>query len=75
MARNQAQDGESKPRRPLWFFVQDDFRELRAPSKVVAHPDPVDSGDQRNSPCVCGSGKKYKLCHGRKRGRFLRRAK
>jgi len=25
----------------------------------------VDKVPGRNEPCFCGSGKKYKLCHGR----------
>jgi len=25
----------------------------------------VDKTPGRNEPCFCGSGKKYKLCHGR----------
>ena len=24
----------------------------------------VDAGHERNEPCYCGSGKKYKKCHG-----------
>jgi len=24
------------------------------------------AGAKRNEPCPCGSGKKYKMCHGRK---------
>ena len=32
-----------------------------------AKPEPVRVGQKvgRNEPCPCGSGKKYKLCHGR----------
>jgi len=43
--------------------------------EVAAAPEPVDDRPQmpvkvektpgRNDPCFCGSGKKYKLCHGR----------
>jgi preprotein translocase subunit SecA len=29
------------------------------------HPVQVDKAPGRNEPCSCGSGKKYKLCHGR----------
>jgi preprotein translocase subunit SecA len=50
-----------------------------APAVVPAAPEPVDAYDPnvvnepvrvaktpgRNEPCPCGSGKKYKLCHGR----------
>jgi preprotein translocase subunit SecA len=32
---------------------------------VVNEPVRVDKTPGRNEPCFCGSGKKYKLCHGR----------
>ncbi len=37
------------------------------PSRPVAKPQPihVDEKVGRNDPCPCGSGKKYKQCHGR----------
>jgi hypothetical protein len=31
----------------------------------VMQPVRVDKTPGRNEPCYCGSGKKYKLCHGR----------
>jgi preprotein translocase subunit SecA len=34
-----------------------------------ARPEPIRNSDQRvgrNDPCPCGSGKKYKACHGRR---------
>jgi preprotein translocase subunit SecA len=33
--------------------------------EVVQQPVQVDKAPGRNEPCYCGSGKKYKLCHGR----------
>ncbi|MEX1007821.1 MAG: preprotein translocase subunit SecA, partial [Acidimicrobiia bacterium] len=33
--------------------------------EVVMQPVRVDKAPGRNEPCYCGSGKKYKLCHGR----------
>lgn len=35
---------------------------------VIAHdpPKPQPRKSRRNSPCPCGSGKKYKNCHGRR---------
>jgi preprotein translocase subunit SecA len=33
--------------------------------EVVMQPVRVDKTPGRNEPCYCGSGKKYKLCHGR----------
>jgi preprotein translocase subunit SecA len=35
------------------------------PSEVTNVPVRVDRVPGRNEPCSCGSGKKYKLCHGR----------
>jgi preprotein translocase subunit SecA len=36
----------------------------------VVHPGQVvGSGPARNAPCPCGSGKKYKRCHGDPRNR------
>ena len=32
---------------------------------VAAEPVRVEKTPGRNEPCFCGSGKKYKLCHGR----------
>jgi preprotein translocase subunit SecA len=32
---------------------------------VAAEPVKVEKTPGRNEPCYCGSGKKYKLCHGR----------
>ena len=36
-----------------------------ADPEVVQQPVRVDKTPGRNEPCFCGSGKKYKLCHGR----------
>ena len=38
-----------------------------APSVPVESQSPVrvDKTPGRNDPCFCGSGKKYKMCHGR----------
>ena len=39
---------------------------MRRPSEpVVQEPVRVEKTPGRNEPCFCGSGKKYKLCHGR----------
>jgi preprotein translocase subunit SecA len=35
------------------------------PEPVQQQPVRVDKTPGRNDPCFCGSGKKYKLCHGR----------
>ena len=38
------------------------------PAQPQSKPEPVQVGEQigRNEPCPCGSGKKYKVCHGKK---------
>ena len=38
------------------------------PTQPQAKPEPVRVGEKigRNDPCPCGSGKKYKTCHGKK---------
>ena len=36
-----------------------------AVEEVVQVPVRVDKTPGRNEPCYCGSGKKFKLCHGR----------
>lgn len=35
-----------------------------APSEIVAHYAVEDAKRGRNDPCTCGSGKKWKQCHG-----------
>jgi preprotein translocase subunit SecA len=39
--------------------------EALPPEPVSSMPVKVDKTPGRNEPCFCGSGKKYKLCHGR----------
>ena len=43
-------------------------RRWPAPARLAAGVDPADPGtwgaSGRNDPCPCGSGKKYKHCHG-----------
>jgi preprotein translocase subunit SecA len=34
-------------------------------AEVVQQPVRVEKTPGRNEPCYCGSGKKYKMCHGR----------
>jgi preprotein translocase subunit SecA len=36
-----------------------------ADEEIVNEPVRVEKTPGRNEPCYCGSGKKYKLCHGR----------
>ena len=44
--------------------VRDDV-EYVADEQPVQQPVRVEKTPGRNEPCFCGSGKKYKLCHGR----------
>ncbi len=57
-------------------FMANELRFNRAPSNVMAYMARKDAAAQaalaekfataeRNDPCPCGSGKKFKLCHGR----------
>jgi preprotein translocase subunit SecA len=45
----------------------DDAEDIQAmmTEEVVQEPVRVEKTPGRNEPCFCGSGKKYKLCHGR----------
>jgi preprotein translocase subunit SecA len=45
----------------------DDAEDIQAmmTEEVVQAPIRVEKTPGRNDPCFCGSGKKYKLCHGR----------
>jgi len=54
----------TKFERPVEDVIQE---EPSLPSKDVTKPAPIVSGPKigRNDPCPCGSGKKYKKCHGR----------
>lgn len=40
------------------------LREGRAPSELMAIYAHNDAGRGPNQPCTCGSGKKWKKCHG-----------
>ena len=40
-------------------------RRADAAEPVAQQPVRVEKTPGRNEPCFCGSGKKYKLCHGR----------
>jgi preprotein translocase subunit SecA len=43
----------------------DDDVEYIGDEQPVQQPVRVEKTPGRNEPCFCGSGKKYKLCHGR----------
>jgi serine-type anaerobic sulfatase-maturating enzyme len=40
------------------------LREGRAPSEISRRYASRDAGRGRNEPCTCGSGRKFKHCHG-----------
>ncbi len=42
-----------------------EFAAVAGGDEVVQEPVRVEKTPGRNEPCFCGSGKKYKLCHGR----------
>jgi preprotein translocase subunit SecA len=46
------------------FAEEPDELKLQHSSIETNSTDPVSSTISRNSPCPCGSGKKYKHCHG-----------
>jgi preprotein translocase subunit SecA len=54
-------------RAPAPAQLDDDFDEphLLGPTEAANEPVRVEKTPGRNEPCYCGSGKKYKLCHGR----------
>ncbi len=49
------------------LLVGNDFAspEMVPPAEATMQPVRKDKTPGRNDPCYCGSGKKYKLCHGR----------
>jgi preprotein translocase subunit SecA len=44
--------------------ADEEAAEAQAMAAVQARPQRVDPKIGRNDPCPCGSGKKYKQCHG-----------
>lgn len=60
--------------RPAMEFMANELRHRRAPANVMAHLAQQDkqrqrlfAGAKRNDPCPCGSGRKYKQCHARRK--------
>jgi uncharacterized protein len=49
---------------PAMRFMTNRLRADGAPSEIVAHYAAKDAARGRNDPCTCGSGKKWKHCHG-----------
>ncbi len=63
----QIKGGEHRPRKLNYSAPAEDGSEESTLEEfeVEDEPDPY-AGTGRNQPCPCGSGKKYKLCHGRR---------
>ena len=45
--------------------IDADQPQMLGPTEAAHEPVRVEKTPGRNEPCYCGSGKKYKLCHGR----------
>ena len=52
-------------RAPQLAMGEDGVEAMPVGEQVVQAPVRVEKTPGRNEPCFCGSGKKYKLCHGR----------
>jgi len=50
---------------PVMEQMRDLLRVGRAPAEVMTSHAAADSQRGRNDPCTCGSGRKWKVCHGR----------
>ena len=53
-------------------FMTEQLRQDRAPSEIVHRYAAEDAKRGRNDPCTCGSGRKWKQCHGRDPSAFER---
>jgi uncharacterized protein len=49
---------------PAMRFMVERLRVGGAPSEIVAYTATEDARRGRNDPCTCGSGRKWKQCHG-----------
>jgi uncharacterized protein len=49
---------------PAMRFMAEQLRRGRAPSEIVRVYATEDAARGRNHPCTCGSGRKWKQCHG-----------
>ncbi len=60
----QAKGLQPRQQRPVAYSAPSETGEAQSTRQAVSD-DPY-AGVGRNEPCPCGSGKKYKLCHGRR---------
>jgi preprotein translocase subunit SecA len=57
--------GESGSRTPLSYSAPAEDGSVRTTGKPASKADDPYANVGRNAPCPCGSGKKFKMCHGR----------
>ena len=60
----QAKGLQQRPQRPMSYSAPSETGEAKATATTKVD-DPY-AGVGRNDPCPCGSGKKYKMCHGKR---------
>jgi preprotein translocase subunit SecA len=57
--------GQSGSRAPLSYSAPAEDGSVRTSGKTASKVDDPYANVGRNAPCPCGSGKKFKMCHGR----------
>ena len=57
--------GQSGPRPPLSYSAPAEDGSVTTARKTASADEDLYAGVGRNAPCPCGSGKKFKMCHGR----------
>ncbi len=57
--------GQSGSRAPLSYSAPAEDGSVRTSGKTASKADNPYANVGRNAPCPCGSGKKFKMCHGR----------
>ena len=60
----QAKGLQPQARRPMSYSAPSETGEAQS-TRTATVDDPY-AGVGRNEPCPCGSGKKYKVCHGKR---------
>jgi preprotein translocase subunit SecA len=57
--------GQTGSRTPLSYSAPAEDGSVQSAGKTASKADDVYANVGRNAPCPCGSGKKFKMCHGR----------
>jgi preprotein translocase subunit SecA len=57
--------GQTPSRAPLSYSAPAEDGSVTTAAKTTSHAEDPYAGVGRNAPCPCGSGKKFKMCHGR----------